>query len=197
MRCGTGDAEIRPRRAAPVGQGQRGHRRPSGTGETHVVWFITQRPVAYPLRPRSGGQRRELAVTRRQPERPAEQRSGRLTRCTNRPSQLVIRSLHLSVPGTLPGARQDGGSPRLTPGKVQKGLPIPRRVAIMGPLRSRVVVVLSKYKGRACYAFLHDQARKLTLPTSALVDRPHSDRNDSLQERSILARIHTYSNLPG
>jgi hypothetical protein len=38
-------------------------------------------------RARSAGQRRELTVTPGQPDTPADLRTGRLTRCANRPSQ--------------------------------------------------------------------------------------------------------------
>jgi hypothetical protein len=107
----------------PVDQDQRDDSRRPETPETHVVWLITQRPMACPLRARSGGQRRELTVTRGQPQRAAEQRTGRLTRCANRPFKLVIRSLHLSVPGFCPRTSAGWGSPSLTSGKVQKGCP--------------------------------------------------------------------------
>jgi hypothetical protein len=43
-----------------------------------------------PSRARSTGQRRELTVTPGQPDASPHQRIGRLTRCANRPSKLVI-----------------------------------------------------------------------------------------------------------
>jgi hypothetical protein len=49
-------------------------------------WPGTTMPPC-PLRARSAGQRRELAVTPGQPDTPAHLRTGRLSRCVNRPSK--------------------------------------------------------------------------------------------------------------
>jgi len=43
-----------------------------------------------PLRARSAGQRQELTVNAGQPDTPAHLRTGRLTRCANRPSKLRV-----------------------------------------------------------------------------------------------------------
>jgi hypothetical protein len=47
--------------------------------------------TACPLRARSAGQHRELTVTPGQPGTPAHLRTGRLTRCANRPSGQRVR----------------------------------------------------------------------------------------------------------
>ena len=54
-------------------------------------WLGTKMPPR-PLRARSAGQRRELTVTPGQPDTPAHLRTGRLTRCANRPSKQVTPS---------------------------------------------------------------------------------------------------------
>ena len=48
---------------------------------------VLRAQAACPLRARSAGQRRELTATPGQPDTPAHLRTGRLTRCANRPSK--------------------------------------------------------------------------------------------------------------
>jgi hypothetical protein len=69
------------------------------------------------LRARSAGQRRELAVTPGQPGTPAHLRTGRLTRCANRPSEqrvILRRRLGASVAGAPRG--RGSASRRITRG---------------------------------------------------------------------------------
>jgi hypothetical protein len=81
-------------------------RRPPGGDEDQGAGADCRaRPqMACPLRARSAGQRRELTVTPGQPDTAAHLRTGRLTRCANRPSKQEVNT----------GPRGRGGGPTQT-----------------------------------------------------------------------------------